>query len=151
MKLSTKGRYAVVALAGLALEPEGLRVNLSEISRREDISLSYLEQLFVRMRRAGLVTATRGPGGGYQLARPAAEISIADILIAVDETISALERGGGAEGASSGTRAQSLTNRLWEGVSAHLYVYLSRMSLADVVSNQLAPCPAVPQFLEVVD
>lgn len=151
MKLSTKGRYAVVALAGLALEPEGQRVNLAEISRREDISLSYLEQLFVRMRRAGLVTATRGPGGGYQLARPAAEISIADILIAVDEIISALERGGGAEGASSGTRAQSLTNRLWEGVSAHLYVYLSRMSLADVVSNQLAPCPAVPQFLEVVD
>ncbi len=151
MKLSTKGRYAVVALAGLALEPPGTRVNLAEIARREDISLSYLEQLFVKLRRAGLVEATRGPGGGYELAHPAEEISIADVLVAVDETISALARGAGAEGASSGTRAQSLANRLWEGLSAQIYVYLHRLSLADVVRNQLAPCPAVPQLFEVVD
>lgn len=138
-----------MALVELALEPEGARVNLGELARREDISLAYLEQLFVKLRRAGLVEAVRGPGGGYVLARPATEITIADILLAVEETISALERGGGAEGASSGTRAQSLANRLWEGLSATIYVYLHRTSLADVVDNRLAPCPAVPQLFEV--
>lgn len=151
MKLSTRGRYAVVALVELALEPEGARVNLAELARREDISLAYLEQLFVKLRRAGLVEAVRGPGGGYALARPAEEIAIAEVLVAVDETISALVRGGGADGANSGTRAQSLTNRLWEGLSAHIYVYLYKLSLADIAGNRLAPCPAVPQLFEVVD
>lgn len=149
MRLSTRGRYAVVALVELALEPEGTRLNLAELARREDISPAYLEQLFVKLRRADLVDATRGPGGGYALARPADEITIAEILLAVDETISALERGGGAEGASSGTRAQSLTNRMWEGLSAQIYVYLQRTSLADVVHNRLIPCPAVPQLFAV--
>src|SRR5690606_18294899 len=138
-KLSTKGRYAMVALVELALQPAGQRLNLAEIARREDISLAYLEQLFVRLRRAGLVDAVRGPGGGYSLARPAAEIAVVDILTAVDEDLSALSRGAGAEGASSGTRAQSLANRLWEGLSAHVYVYLRQQSLADVVTNRLTP------------
>lgn len=151
MKLSTKGRYAMVALVELALQPDGMRLNLAEIARREDISLAYLEQLFVRLRRAGLVKAVRGPGGGYSLARPTTEISVVDILTAVDEELSALSRGAGAEGASSGTRAQSLANRLWEGLSAHVYVYLRQQSLADVVANRLAPCPAVPLLFEVVD
>lgn len=151
MKLSTKGRYAMVALVELALQPAGQRLNLAEIARREDISLAYLEQLFVRLRRAGLVDAVRGPGGGYSLARPAAEIAVVDILTAVDEDLSALSRGAGAEGASSGTRAQSLANRLWEGLSAHVYVYLRQQSLADVVANRLTPCPAVPLLFEVVD
>lgn len=151
MKLSTKGRYAMVALVELALQPAGQRLNLAEIARREDISLAYLEQLFVRLRRAGLVDAVRGPGGGYSLARPAAEIAVVDILTAVDEDLSALSRGAGAGGASSGTRAQSLANRLWEGLSAHVYVYLRQQSLADVVTNRLRPCPAVPLLFEVVD
>jgi Rrf2 family iron-sulfur cluster assembly transcriptional regulator len=151
MKLSTKGRYAMVALADLALQPADKLVSLSEISRRQDISLPYLEQLFVKLRRAELVDSARGPGGGYKLARPAAEIRVAEILGAVDETVSAMHKGSGATGGQSGSRAQSLTNRLWEGLSAHVYVYLHQSRLSDVISNGLAPCPAVPSLFEVVD
>ena len=151
MKLSTKGRYAVVALADLALQAEGALVNLTEISKRQDISLAYLEQLFVKLRRADLVVSVRGPGGGYRLARPASEIRVVDILSAVDETVSAMHKGAGASGAASGSRAQSLSNRLWEGLSAHVYVFLHQARLSDVVGNGLAPCPAVPALFEVVD
>ncbi len=151
MKLSTKGRYAVVALADLATAGDGKRVSLAELSKRQDISLPYLEQLFVKLRRAELVQSVRGPGGGYALARPATEIRISEILGAVDETVSAMEAGAGASGAVSGTRAQSLTNRLWEGLSAHVYVFLHQTRLSDVVSNDLTPCPAVPSLLTVVD
>jgi Rrf2 family iron-sulfur cluster assembly transcriptional regulator len=151
MKLSTKGRYAVVALADLALQPgEGL-VSLAEISRRQDISLPYLEQLFVKLRRAGLVASVRGPGGGYRLARPPEQIRVVDILAAVDETVNAMHTGVGATGGVSGTRAQSLANRLWEGLSAHVYVFLHQTRLSDVVENDLAPCPAVPALFAVVD
>lgn len=151
MKLSTKGRYAVVALADLALQPDGALVNLTEISKRQDISLAYLEQLFVKLRRADLVVSVRGPGGGYRLAQPASDIRVVDILSAVDETVSAMHKGAGASGAASGSRAQSLTNRLWEGLSAHVYVFLHQARLSDVVGNGLAPCPAVPALFEVVD
>ena len=151
MKLSTKGRYAMVALADLALHAENDLVSLSEISKRQDISLPYLEQLFVKLRRSGLVTSVRGPGGGYRLARPATEIRVSDVLEAVDETVSAMHKGAGASGASSGSRAQSMTNRLWEGLSAHVYVFLHQTRLSDVVKNELTPCPAVPNLFEVVD
>lgn len=151
MKLSTKGRYAMVALADLALQPEGQLVSLSEVSRRQHISLPYLEQLFVKLRRAGLVESVRGPGGGYRLAKPAADIRVVDVLGAVDETVSAMHTGAGASGGLSGSRAQSLSNRLWEGLSAHVYVFLHQTRLSDVVENDLAPCPAVPNLFEVVD
>ena len=151
MKLSTKGRYAMVALADLALQPKGSLVNLTEISKRQDISLAYLEQLFVKLRRAELVDSVRGPGGGYRLARAASEIRVSEILGAVDETVSAMHKGAGASGASSGSRAQSMTNRLWEGLSAHVYVYLHQTRLSDVVNNGLAPCPAVPNLFDIVD
>lgn len=151
MKLSTKGRYAMVALADLALQPEGALTNLTEISKRQDISLAYLEQLFVKLRRAELVISVRGPGGGYRLARPSSEIRVSEILGAVDETVSAMHKGAGASGAASGSQAQSLTNRLWEGLSAHVYVFLHQARLSDVVGNGLAPCPAVPALFEVVD
>ncbi len=151
MKLSTKGRYAMVALADLALQPSGALVSLSEISKRQDISLSYLEQLFVRLRRADLVDSVRGPGGGYRLARPATEIRVSEVLAAVDETVSAMHKGAAAHGGASGSQAQSLTNRLWEGFSAHVYVFLHQTRLSDVVKNDLAPCPAVPSLLEMVD
>ena len=155
MKLSTKGRYAMVALADLALTPSedgqpGL-ATLAEVSKRQNISLPYLEQLFVRLRRAGLVESVRGPGGGYRLARPASEIRVSEVFEAVDETVSALHTGAGAKGGLSGSRAQSLTNRLWEGLSAHVYVFLHQARLSDVVGNSLAPCPAVPTILEMVD
>lgn len=151
MKLSTKGRYAMIALADLAMAPEDSLLPLGEISKRQDISLPYLEQLFVKLRRAGLVESARGPGGGYRLAKPATSIRISDILGAVDETVSAMHTGAGASGAISGSKAQSLTNRLWEGLSAHVYVFLHQTRLSDVVGNELAPCPAVPALFEVVD
>lgn len=151
MKLSTKGRYAMVALTDLAMQPEGSLTSLSELSRRQNVSLPYLEQLFVKLRRAGLVVSVRGPGGGYRLGRPASEIRVVDVLTAVDESVSALETGAGAKGGLSGTKAQSLNNRLWEGLSAHVYVFLHQTRLSDVVGNALAPCPAVPSLFEVVD
>ncbi len=151
MKLSTKGRYAMVALADLALAPPGVLVSLAEISKRQDLSLPYLEQLFVKLRRAGLVESVRGPGGGYRLGRSADAIRIAEVLEAVDETVSAMHAGAGASGGSSGSRAQSMTNRLWESLSAHVYVFLHQTRLSDVAGNALSPCPAVPTLFTVVD
>ena len=151
MKLSTKGRYAMVALTDIAMQPDGVLVTLGDISKRQDVSLPYLEQLFVKLRRAGLVESVRGPGGGYRLARPASEIRVVDILGAVDETVDAMHKGAGASGATSGSRAQSLNNRLWQSLSAHVYVFLHQTRLSDVVGNSLAPCPAVPSLFAVVD
>ena len=151
MKLSTKGRYAMVALADLALTEGESLLSLAEISKRQDISLPYLEQLFVKLRRAGLVESVRGPGGGYRLAKAPSEVRVSDILGAVDETVSAMHTGAGASGGLSGSRAQSLTNRLWEGLSANVYVFLHQTRLSDVVRNDLAPCPAVPALFELVD
>ncbi|GAB5439418.1 HTH-type transcriptional regulator IscR [Falsiruegeria mediterranea M17] len=141
----------MVALADIALQPADTLVTLSEISERQDISLPYLEQLFVKLRRAELVTSVRGPGGGYRLARAASEIRVVEVLAAVDETVDAMHKGAGASGGSSGSRAQSLTNRLWEGLSAHVYVFLHQTRLSDVIKNDLAPCPAVPNLFAVVD
>lgn len=151
MKLSTKGRYAMVALADLAIVRPDQLTSLAEISRRQDISLPYLEQLFVKLRRAGLVESVRGPGGGYKLARAPREIRVSEVMEAVDETVSALHTGAGASGGVSGSRAQSLTNRLWEGLSAQVYVFLHQHTLGDVIGNDLKPCPAVPVLLHVVD
>lgn len=151
MKLSTKGRYAMVALADIAIHPGGGLVNLADIAGRQDISLPYLEQLFVKLRRAGLVESVRGPGGGYRLAKPATEIRVVDVLAAVDETVDAMHKGAGASGGLSGSKAQSLTNRLWQSLSAHVYVFLHQARLSDVIDNTLAPCPAVPALFAVVD
>lgn len=151
MKLSTKGRYAMMALTDIALQKDDRLTNLGEISERQNISLPYLEQLFVKLRRAGLVHSVRGPGGGYRLARPAADIRVADVLAAVDETVDALHTGAGVSGGLSGSRAQSLTNRMWEGLSAHVYVFLHQTRLSDIINNDLAPCPAVPHLFNMVD
>jgi|TARA_B110000444_G_C18416839_1_gene400582 Rrf2 family iron-sulfur cluster assembly transcriptional regulator len=151
MKLSTKGRYAMVALADLAiLGPDNL-ASLTDIAKRQNVSLPYLEQLFVKLRRGKLVVSTRGANGGYRLARAPSEIRVVDVLSAVDENIDALYKGAGVSGGVSGSRAQSVTNRLWEGLSAHVYVFLHQTRLSDVVDNTLTPCPAVPNLLEVVD
>ena len=155
MKLSTKGRYAMVALADLALAEAKSGgddlVSLAEISKRQDISLPYLEQLFVKLRRAGLVEAVRGPGGGYRLARSPDSIRISEVMEAVEENVDAMHSGAGASGGVSGSRAQSLTNRLWEGLSAHVYVFLHQTRLSDVIGNVMTPCPAVPALFRVVD
>ena len=151
MKLSTKGRYAVIALTDLAIAKGDDLTSLAEISARQDNSLPYLEQLFVRLRRAGLVDSVRGPGGGYRLAKAPENIRIAEVLEAVDETVSAMHVGAGASGGVSGSRAQTLSNRLWESLSAHVYVFLHNHTLADVAKNQLLPCPALPKILSIVD
>jgi len=93
----------------------------------------------------------RGPGGGYRLARPCSEIRVSDVLVAVDETVSAMHTGAGASGASSGSQAQSLTNRLWQSFSANVFVFLHQTRLSDVVHNELAPCPAVPSLFTLID
>lgn len=151
MKLSTKGRYAMIALTDLALEGQKSLVILSGIAERQGISVAYLEQLFVKLRRAGIVDSVRGPGGGYRLAKAPERIRISDILAAVDETMDALTRGAGASGADTGTEAQGMCDKLWEGLSAHVYVYLHQTRLSDVISDTMAPCPAVPAFVEFED
>ena len=141
----------MVALADLAfLGPDNV-TSLTDIAKRQDVSLPYLEQLFVKLRRANLVVSTRGANGGYRLARAPSEIRVVDVLSAVDENIDALYKGAGVSGGMSGSRAQSVTNRLWEGLSAHVYVFLHQTRLSDVIDNTLTPCPAVPNLLEVVD
>lgn len=143
MKLSTKGRYAVTALADIALQG-GRLVTLAEIADRQDVSLAYLEQLFVRLRKAGLVDSVRGPGGGYRLGVPAASLRIIDIMAAVDETVSAIRCEAGVEQGCGGSRARCLTHNLWERLSSHVHVFLSQTTIADVIGDRLAPCPAAP-------
>lgn len=141
----------MIALVDLALEGQKGLISLSEISERQDISLNYLEQLFLKLRRAEIVASVRGPGGGYKLARDPAKIRISDVLEAVDEDMNALSKGAGVSGANSGSRAQSLNNRLWESLSAQVYVFLHSTRLSDLVENQLAPCPAVPSLFQMED
>lgn len=138
MRLSTKGRYAVMAMADLARrQDEPCRaVALSDIATRQEISLSYLEQLFARLRRRGLVQSARGPGGGYRLSRSAAETSIADIVHAVDEPIRAVRCAAAGKGCMlKGERC--LTHDLWEDLGQHIEGYLASVSLADVISGRL--------------
>ncbi len=151
MKLSTKGRYAMIALTDLAAQGPGKLISLAEIAERQDISLAYLEQLFVQLRRADLVESVRGPGGGYRLSRSLDNIRIAEILSAVDENMDALARGASASGAAGGTREQILADKFWEQLSANVYVLLHQTRLGDVVGNHLAPCPAVPNIVAVID
>ena len=139
MRLSTKGRYAVMAMADLARrQSDAVRaVALADIATRQEISLSYLEQLFARLRRKGLVQSSRGPGGGYRLAREATQTSIADIVHAVDEPLRATrcaERGKGCM--LKGERC--LTHDLWADLGDRIEDYLGSVSLADVVSGRLA-------------
>ena len=150
MKLSTKGRYAVTALADIALQGDDALVSLADISERQDISLAYLEQLFVKLRKAGLVESVRGPGGGYRLAGGAAGTRISDVMSAVDERLNAMGCEGGEKGCG-GSQATCLTHNLWEQLSAHVYVFLHQTRLSDVVQNDLTPCPAVPSLFQVVD
>jgi Rrf2 family iron-sulfur cluster assembly transcriptional regulator len=136
MQLSTKGRYAVMAMTDLAGRGGERAVSLAEIAERQQISQAYLEQLFARLRRRGLVTSHRGPGGGYRLARPAAETSVADVVIAVDEPLKAIRCGGGKSGCMK-DGARCLTHDLWEETGRQIHGYLASVSLADVASGRL--------------
>ncbi len=132
MRLTTKGRYAVTAMLDLALHGEHGPVPLNEISRRQGISLSYLEQLFLRLRRARLVHSVRGPGGGYTLARPADRIAIAEVIDAVDESMDSTACGSvrGCE-----EDEQCLSHGLWVALSEQIRGFLGGVTLADVVSG----------------
>ena len=132
MKLTTKGRYAVTAMLDLALHYEQGAVTLSDIARRQGISLSYLEQLFARLRRNGLVDSVRGPGGGYNLAMPPSSISVAKIVIAINENIDAT-RCGGEKNCDGEERC--LTHNLWEDLSHRIHEFLDGITLADLVSK----------------
>lgn len=147
MKLSTRGRYAVTAMADIALHDDRRPVPLAAVAGRQDLSTAYLEKLFVPLGRAGLVVGIRGPGGGYRLSKSADDIFISDIFAAVDEDVCALKcrEGNPSEGCSK-SRAVCLTHDLWERLSALVHVFLQTTSLADVVNNRLVPCPAVPHL-----
>ena len=130
MRLSTKGRYAVTAMLDLALNGETGPVTLADISENQGISLSYLEQLFAALRSKGLVRGVRGPGGGYYLGRPADEISISNIICAVDEWVE-FTRCNGKQNCLDGKRC--LTHSLWDDLSQQIYMFLSEITLAELV------------------
>ena len=137
MKLSTKGRYAVMAMADLAHHSNGRPVALAEVAMRQEISLSYLEQLFGRLRRGGLVNSVRGPGGGYVLARNPDQMRIADIILAVDEPIKATRCSPGSPNGCHSHRGRCLTHDLWEELANQIYQYLSSVTLADVCQRRV--------------
>jgi len=130
MKLTSKGRYAVTAMLDLALHADDGPVTLSGISERQGISLSYLEQLFTRLRKHGLVLSTRGPGGGYSLSRAAELIAIADVITAVDESVDAT-RCGGLANCQDGNRC--LTHDLWTELSEQIHSFLSDITLGQLI------------------
>ncbi len=138
MRLSTKGRYSVTAMLDLAIHDKAGPVTLGDISQCQGISLSYLEQLFSSLRKSGLVKGVRGPGGGYRLARPAGEISIAEIITAVDENVD-VTRCHGEGDCQEGERC--LTHELWTDLSQRLYQFLDNITLAQFVDR-----PGIPEL-----
>jgi Rrf2 family iron-sulfur cluster assembly transcriptional regulator len=135
MRLTTKGRFAVTAMLDLALATGRRTVPLADISARQQISLSYLEQLFAKLRRAGLVKSVRGPGGGYLLAKPLADVTVADIIVAVDEQIDATQCGGMENCLAE---QKCLTHDLWARLNDHIFEYLRKVTLAELAGNQQA-------------
>jgi Rrf2 family transcriptional regulator, iron-sulfur cluster assembly transcription factor len=133
MRLTTKGRFAVTAMVDLAMRQTRGPVTLAAISERQHISLSYLEQLFGKLRRAKLVSSVRGPGGGYNLAQAPQQIKVADIIAAVDEPLDATQCGG-KENCHEEKRC--MTHDLWATLNEKMYDYLSSVSLADLVAHQ---------------
>ena len=139
MKLSTKGRYAVMAMVDLASNSSvnGRPVSLSDIADRQEISLSYLEQLLGKLRRSGLVKSVRGPGGGYLLSRNAEDIRISDIVTAADEHLSATRCVPGSAQGCNGDKSRCLTHDLWHELSNQIIMYLSSVSLEDVCEKRV--------------
>lgn len=136
MRLTTKGRFAVTAMIDLALRQSNGPVTLAAISQRQQISLSYLEQLFGKLRRHELVESTRGPGGGYTLGRKAEAITVADIIVSVDEPIDATQCGGKENCLGEGSRC--MTHELWSALNTRMVEFLDSVSLQSLVEQQLA-------------
>ena len=135
MRLTAKGRYAVAAMLDLALHGQERAVALTDVAVRQEIPASYLAQLFTRLRRCGLVASRRGPGGGYRLAKSSEDISVADVIGAVDESVDSTRCGGKADCQSN---QRCLTHGLWEGLSRRIYDFLSDTSLAQVLAEREA-------------
>ncbi|MCL4149313.1 UNVERIFIED_CONTAM: hypothetical protein GTU68_026795 [Idotea baltica] len=142
MKLTTKGRYAVTAMLDLALHAQTGPVSLAEISTRQEISLSYLEQLFSRLRKQGLVASTRGPGGGYRVSRGLGDVAISEIIKAVNESVDATQCAGKQSCHSHG---RCLTHDLWEGLSEQIEEFLRGVSLQDLIDKQSVKTVAMRQ------
>ncbi|MGE0213204.1 MAG: Rrf2 family transcriptional regulator [Parvibaculaceae bacterium] len=135
MKLSTKGRYAVMAMADIAMNADQANVSLSEIAARQEISQEYLEQLFAKLRRAQLVESARGPGGGYRLTRDPDDIRIADVILAVDEPLQVTRcQGDAIEGCVNGDKC--ITHELWAALGRQIFGFLSAVTLGDVVNKR---------------
>ena len=137
MKLTTKGRYAVTAMLDLALNQRGGVVTVADISQRQQISVAYLEQLFGRLRRYGLVESVRGPGGGYRLAIPDSEIPLTQIVQAVNEAITTTHCGGDPQQCCKGDGQQCLTHDLWEELGDRIVEFLGGITLGELVAKQL--------------
>ncbi|HEX9767899.1 MAG TPA: Rrf2 family transcriptional regulator [Kiloniellales bacterium] len=145
MKMSAKGRYAVMALADLAVQARPGPVTLYDIAERQDISLSYLEQLFAKLRRSDLVKSVRGPGGGYLLARDPSEMPISDIVLAVDEPAAGSRCTPSQPMSCRDSEARCLTHDLWEELGNQMYRYLRSVTLEDVIKQRvLAASSALP-------
>ena len=136
MRLTTKGRFAVTAMIDLGLRQANGPVTLAAISQRQQISLSYLEQLFGKLRRHALVESTRGPGGGYTLAKPANNITVAEIISSVDEPMDATQCGGKSNCLGEGHRC--MTHDLWDSLNVKMVEFLDSVSLQKLVDDQLA-------------
>lgn len=137
MKLSTKGRYSVMAMVDIAAHTEGKPIALADIAERQEISLSYLEQLFGKLRRGGQVNSVRGPGGGYLLARSADETRISDIILAVDEPIKATRCTPPSPLGCKSNKSRCLTHDLWQELGNKISLYLNSVTLADVVEKRI--------------
>ncbi|MBK1697616.1 Rrf2 family transcriptional regulator [Rhodovibrio salinarum] len=138
MKLSAKGRYAVMAMCDLAGQSDGKPIALADVAERQEISLSYLEQLFAKLRRAGLVRSVRGPGGGYMLAQGADDTKIADIVMAVDEPIQTTRCTPGQPFGCRSNNERCVTHQLWEALGNQIYLFLASVSLGDVIEGRIA-------------
>ena len=144
MRLTSKGRYAVMAMADLALHGGADRaVPLQEVARRQEISLSYLEQLFARMRRAGLVAGVRGPGGGYRLARAADATTVAEIIAAVNEPIKATRCEEGSTKSCIGRSGRCIAHGLWAELGERIQGFLASVTLADILEQRFDCVPRV--------
>lgn len=141
MMLTTKGRYAVMAMVDIANNSKGGPITLAEIAKRQNITAAYLEQIFARLKAGGLVKSVRGPGGGYVLSKPYEEIDVASIILAVDEPIKMTRCDHNpAKGCMSG-KARCLTHDLWDGLGNYIYSYLKSATLADVCNRKVKTQP----------
>ena len=146
MKLSTKGRYAVMAMVDLANRSIGKPMVLADIAESQEISLSYLEQLFARLRKGGLVKSVRGPGGGYMLAHAPEQTRISDIILAVDEPIRATRCMPGVPSGCRSNKTRCLTHDLWEELGHQIHMYLSSVSIADICEGRTIGASQVAQI-----